>query len=217
MRDWCVAGLVLLGIVVVGVGQTTGPATQAGVGERGTPEGAMNVFEGALERGDLGVVGDSWNLPAERRKGTARVMEAEYRFRGALEKRFSGEEVERVCKACRIWVKRVGRAYVAGDWQRPANAPDVALPNMQVKDVPVMVMQKGEDGIWRMGRIAKGAAMPEGMKKQMEALEERQAVEQGEQAKRYEAVTAEGAAGKFGSGEEVERALGVEGGGGEGR
>ena len=209
--------MVVLGLVMVARGE--GSATQVAATEpvmagRDTPEGAMNVFEKALESGDVAMVGDSWNLPAGRREGMGASLVVEYRFREALGKRFSAEEVVRVCSECRIWVKPAGRAYVAGDWLRPLDTPDVALPRNDVKDVQAVVMQRGEDGIWRMGRIAKAAEMPPPtaeMKARMADLEERQALEQAETVRRYGGVLENLEAGKYGTGEEVIHALYPEG------
>ena len=216
MSVWLVA-MVVLGVgvgTVFGEGTTLPAATQGVKEERGTPEGAMNVFERALEAGDVATVGDSWNLPVGRREGMGASLVVEYQFREALAKRFSAEEVERVCKECRIWVKPAGRAYVAGDWLRALDTPDVALPRNDVKDVQAVVMQRGEDGIWRMGRIAKAPEMPPPtaeMKARMADLEERQALEQAETVRRYEGVLENLEAGKYGTGNEVVHALYPEG------
>ena len=219
-------GVRLVAMVVLGVGVgtvfgegTTLPAgTQAAAtqgGERGTPAGAMNVFEGALESGDVATVADSWNVSRGRMGESARRLVMEDRFRKELGKRFSAGEVERVCTECRIFMTPPSRAYVAGDWLHTLAEPDVALPRSGVKEVQAMVMQRGEDGIWRMGRIVKGPALPAEMQARMAELEERQALEQAERERRYEGVLEGLAAGKYATADKVIHALYPEGSPGE--
>jgi len=185
---------------------TNRPSSQPVMQGRATPEGAMNVYEQALVRGDWATVADAWNYPAARTEPAAKLLILQNRLARALAAHLSAAELEKVRRECRVSVTPVTRPFVADDWEHPR--PDMVYP----KRPPAMMMQRGEDGIWRFGRISRAAQggtprMAAGwaalQSQQQKALEDR--------ATQIEPVIAGLAAGKYATADEVIAALYPEG------
>ncbi len=147
---------------VVGAGPATQPAsTQPVLAGRGTPDGAMNVFEEVLLSGDVATVADSYNLPDDFRLIIAEEDIASAQFYVALNKQFDSNAADSICKECDIRVPELSRVYLADDWEYPPNQPGVAFGKAGEHGYTEM-MQQGLDGIWRFGRIRPMRVRPRG-------------------------------------------------------
>jgi hypothetical protein len=147
---------------VVEAAPATQPAsTQPVLAGRGTPDGAMNVYEEALISGDVATVADSYNLPDDFRLIFTEEEIASVQFYVALNKKFDPDTADYVCKECRIRVPDLSRVYVADDWQYPPNQPGFAFGKAGEHGYTEM-MQQGLDGIWRFGRIRPMRVGPRG-------------------------------------------------------
>jgi hypothetical protein len=146
-----ISAMSLVGVTTT-IGQA-GPATEPATTQpvmsgRDSPAGAMKVFEQAVENGDLVTVADSYNLPEAAKIAFAEELVAVRQFSRALEARFGHEAAVNVCSECYIRVQP-SQKYAPEDWHYPTGQPDIAIG-----DIPgVEMMEKGPDGIWRIGRI----------------------------------------------------------------
>ncbi len=219
-RERLVVGLLLIvSHIAWAVEPTTSPATTQPVrAGRNTPAGAANVYQQALERGDLITVADSWNQPPMPPADIARIMLINFRFCRAIETRFSKAEVANICKECRIIPVPRSIVYTDDNWEHPSAEPNIVY-GKHVGDVDAGMMEKGDDGIWRFGRIFphKPVPTPE-MQARIAAMKIRR---QGAQAaadkqaadfeQRLTSVTAEVAKGKYATVADVLHAVYPEG------
>src|SRR5215831_14345271 len=81
---------------------TNHPSAQPITQGRDTPEGAMNVYEQALARGDVATVADSWNSAEARNESAAKLLILRNRLERALAAHLSTAELEKVRSECRI-------------------------------------------------------------------------------------------------------------------
>jgi hypothetical protein len=209
-------GSALLASALLADGTTAPPATpnattQPVMQGRDTPEGAMNVYEQALARGDLATVADSWNARTARSPAFAKMMILDYRFQRGLASHFSPADVDRICKECQLGAQPTSRPYVAADWdQNPPPEPGVVYAKR--REVMAPMMQRCADGIWRMGRVSR---RPPVMTPQMAArladMEQRQQRTSAETEQRFTPVIANLQAGKYAIADDVISALYPEG------
>lgn len=168
---------------------------------RETPVGAMNVFEHALETFDVATVADSYNLPEAARLVRAAGQVADMRFYRAVAARFGKDAAADVCRNCGIHINTPSREYAVDDWIYPPAQPDVANGKTLAGDMSsTPTMQKGNDGIWRIGSITPPRPVPPGLVAAMKAT----AVDLG---KEYADVIADINAGKYATADDVARAL----------
>jgi hypothetical protein len=185
---------------------TNRPSTQPVMQGRDTPEGAMNVYEQALVRGDLATVADAWNSAEARNESAAKLFILQNRLVRALAAHLSAAELEKVRSECRISVRAVTRPFVADDWEHPQS--DIVYP----KRPPAMMMQRSEDGIWRFGRISRAArARTPEMAARRADTEQRQQKDFEERKKQLEPVIADLEAGMYAMADQVIDALYPEG------
>src|ERR1051326_1021995 len=181
---------------------TNPPSTQPMLQGRDTPEGAMNVYEQALARGDVATVADSWNFAEARNESVAKMLILQNRLERALAAHLSAAELEKIRSESRISVTPITRPFVADDWEHPQ--PDIAYP----KRPPAMMMQRSEDGIWRFGRIHRAArARTPQMAARLADVQQRQQKDLEERKKQAEPVIADLEAGKFATADQVIHAL----------
>jgi hypothetical protein len=185
---------------------TNRPPTQPVMQGRDTPEGAMNVYEQALVRGDVATVADAWNPAQARSEPAAKLLILQDRLERALAAHLSAPELEKVRRECRISVRPGTRPFVADDWEHPQ--PNIVY----AKERPAMMMQRGEDGIWRFGRISRApyARTPE-MAARLAEMQQRQQEHLEERTKQLEPVIAAIEAGKYAGAGQVIAALFPEG------
>ena len=128
--------------------------TQPIVAGRDTPAGAMTVFDHAIENCDLPTAADSYNLPEAGGYMRAAERIADAQLYRALEARFGAGETGRMLGDAGIPTMPQSRKYSADDWTYPPNQPDLALGKSSHEgSASVPTMQKGSDGIWRMGLV----------------------------------------------------------------
>lgn len=185
---------------------TNGLSAQPVMQGRDTPEGAMNVYEQALARGDVATVADAWNSPAEiRSESAAKLLILRNRLERALAAHLSAEEAEKIRREG-IPMTPVTRPFVADDWEHPK--ADIVYP----KRPPAMMMQRGEDRIWRFGRIPRAAPVktPE-RDARLADMQQRQQKDLEERKKQVEPVIADLEAGRYATADQVIHALYPEG------
>lgn len=143
---------------------TTQPAsTQPTIGARDTPAGAMNFFEESLKNRDLANAADCINAPQARAMLTAADAMSKSRLYIAAVKRFGSQAADEIFTAAGIQVMLPIRTYSADDWNISPTSGDIAigkaLPNKKARSP---FMQRGADGIWRIGPIRPwGSPTPE--------------------------------------------------------
>ena len=131
-------------------------ATQPITAGRDTPAGAMNVFEHAVEIGDIATVADSINgVSDSHRQSVARESILEARLDKAVESRFGHAALLSLCEDCRMNANPTDVKYTNDMWTISPQHPDGAMwnPASGTTTHPMFVfMQRGPDGIWRLGR-----------------------------------------------------------------
>jgi hypothetical protein len=182
---------------------TNRPSTQPVILGRDTPEGAMNVYEQALARGDVATVADAWNSAEARNESAAKLLILQDRIERALAAHLSAAELEKIRSECRISVRPVTRSFVADDWEHPQ--ADIVYP----KRPSAMMMQRGEDSIWRFGRISRAAHARTPAR--FADIQERQQKDLEERKKQFEPVIANLEADKYATADQVISALYPEG------
>jgi hypothetical protein len=187
---------------------TAAASTQPVMSGRDTPAGAMNVFERAVENFDTATVADSYNLPEAMRVAYARRAVAEARFCDAVEERFGHETAVNVCHECRAATTQPWQEYVADDWESFPGQPDKVsgkIPPKPGKGAPPL-MQRGPDGIWRIGRLLPATTRP--WKTRASVIQMNSATDL---ADRLDAVTPNIKAGKYATPDDVIHAVYPEG------
>jgi hypothetical protein len=140
-----------------------GPATRPGgaplAAGRDTPAGAMNVFEKAIDDGDVATAADSFYVsPDADPDGSfcrARVAQciAMRRFDHVVHVHFSPTDAATILRQCRIATPPPSRPFTDADWvlipgetgyARGRIQPDFSVPESRY-------MTRCPDGIWRMG------------------------------------------------------------------
>jgi hypothetical protein len=175
--------------------------TQAIMTGRDTPAGAMNIFNQAIENRDLPTAADSYNLPAASGYMRAAEQIADARLYRALEARFGTTAIRGILGDAGIPITSRLRKYSTDDWIYPPNKPDLALgKSPHDRSTPVPTMQRGSDGIWRMGSIPAPRQLPLGLVAAMEA----KALEL---TAKYDPVVAGIQAGKYASADDVVNVL----------
>lgn len=150
IRKLNLAGMFLLAMAPgwSNAAQTLSPSTQPVLTGRDTPAGAMNVLVAAIDGGDLATTADSFNGSVARRQFAARAAVLTWRFHRVLVARFGDASAQQVFQECQMHLWPIPRHYVETDWQYPPGQPDIAWGKIGP------MMQRGDDGIWRVGRIA---------------------------------------------------------------
>jgi hypothetical protein len=124
----------------------------------------MNAFERAIDDRDFATVADSYNLPGANRLVRAAKLITDTRLRRVVEKRFGRLTAMQVCAAERLTAADTSRIYLASNWADVADHPDLVYGITSAIDgAGTPDMQRGSDGIWRMGRISENPPQPPGL------------------------------------------------------
>jgi hypothetical protein len=184
-----------------GPAATQPASTQPVLAGRDTPAGAMNFFEESLKNRDLANAADCLNAPQARAMLVAADAMSKSRLYVAAAKRFGSQVADQIFTAAGIQVLFPIRTYSADDWTISPASPDraigKALPNQKAR---VPFMQRGADGIWRIGPIRPwGSPRPE-MIAAMQAKTSRLATQ-------YDSMIAGVDAGKFATADDLANAI----------
>jgi len=203
-----IAGCATAGEVVKDSPALPAASTQPVLVGRDTPEGAMNVYEQALARGDVATVADSYNMRDARTPAMAKMLILNYQFQQELAAHLSPGDVEKVSKECRLFNKPTSRPFVADDWDQHRAESGIVYG----KSGQAPMMQRGGDGIWRMGRIwRRPAAMAPDLAARVADMDKRQEQISAESEKRFVPVITNLKAGKYATADDVINALYPEG------
>jgi hypothetical protein len=168
---------------------------------RDTPTGSMTFFAQAIQDRDLPAVVDSYNLPQPDGYMRAAEQIADAQLYRALESRFGAAEAGKILGDARIQFASWSRKFSPDDWTYPPNRPDCALGKSSTQGAEsVPTMQKGPDGIWRIGPILAPREIPPALAAAMKA----KAVGL---ATKYDPIVAGLQAGKYTSADTVMNAL----------
>jgi hypothetical protein len=177
---------------------------------RDTPWGAMNVFYQALRNLDAATLADSYNMPEDRRKAIATSLVSSTRFCRAVAARFGQDALTYICHECRIPLPPAAHTYTSDDWTYPPGQPNVAYGKQKLGGAAASMMQRGPDGIWRMGRIFPARARPRPTTEMAAAMARMAAIRAArtpDMAGRMDEVTAAINAGNYASRDDVINAL----------
>ncbi len=149
---------------------TQSASTRPIIADRDTPAGAMAVFDRAIENRDLSTAADCYNLPEGGAYMLAARQIANAKLDHALEKRFGKTEAKKALADARIPVITLSVKYLPDDWISPVHLPNLALGGSSwAGATPVPTMQRGPDGIWRMGSISSTHPLPPALVAAMKA------------------------------------------------
>jgi hypothetical protein len=196
---------VVLALLVAALSSTSSngapAATQPVLAGRDTPAGAMTVFEHAVQNGDLATAADSYNLPAGSAYMHAARDIAGSRLFAALQTRWGADAAQNIFSETGLSRPPPQTNYSAGNWTISPSQADVAVGKTAVDgSVSFPDLQRGSDGIWRMGAISAAPTPPPAL---VEAMKTRAA----QLTTQYDSLIADIQSGKYSQPDNVINAL----------
>jgi hypothetical protein len=177
------------------------PSTRPKLAGRDTPAGAMNFFEEAIKNTDLATIADCFNASQASAMLRAAEEMSKSRLYVAAAKRFGLQAAGQLFAAAGIQLLLPIRTYTADDWNVSPTSVDMVsgkiLPGQSAR---APFMQRGPDGIWRIGRIVPPRSPPPALVAAMKAKTSRLATQ-------YDSIIAGVDAGKFATADDLANAL----------
>ncbi len=137
---------------------STAPSSTQPSLDRHTPDGAMNAFYQAVQKGDTATIVDS----SERREDVDRSWQetralaliADAKFFHAAESRFGHDAAVRICYQCRFRSAQPLREFIPDDFKPLSSDVNTLVVNPLIEAGP-QILKLDADGIWRFAEIYK--------------------------------------------------------------